>query len=239
MTFVKLLVEHGASLNVVDFHGNTVLSHAVQTSGGKSDILKYLLQLNAPLYQPVVHPHPLIDRFVHQRLIEFGLDVAEFCIDMYYDFTVGGTRFVINSSRHFRQAIIRQIPFNFMYMGCWISDEFVKFFRGKDVMARALDDHGLSKQGIKMLVDAGCDTRSLCKLNRYPRLHPALHADQDFRKLIQKAISTPPTLQQACRLQIRRCLSKGPKFHGDVQSLEIPNAVREYLHLPELMDEQT
>ena len=236
---MKLLVEHGASLNVVDFHGNTVLSHAVQTSGGKSDILKYMLQLNAPLYQPVVHPHPLIDRFVHQRLIEFGLDVAEFCIDMYYDFTVGGTRFVINSSRHFRQAIIRQIPFNFMYMGCWISDEFVKFFRGKDVMARALDDHGLSKQGIKMLVDAGCDTRSLYKLNRYPRLHPALHADQDFRKLIQKAISTPPTLQQACRLQIRRCLSKGPKFRGDVQSLEIPNVVREYLHLPELMDEQT
>ncbi len=237
MTFVRLLVDHGASINATDFYGNTVLSHAVQTSGGKTDILKYLLQLNASLHQPTVHPHPLIDRFIHQRLIEFSLDVAEFCIDVYYDFTVGGTWFVLNSGRHFRQAIVRQIPFNFMYMGCWISDEFVKFFRGKDVMARALDDHGLSKEGIRMLVDAGCGTRSLCKLNRFPRLHPAIHADPDFRALIQKAISTPHSLQQACRLQIRRCLNSGPGFQQEVEALNIPTSMKDYLLFPEL--EQT
>ncbi len=175
-----------------------------------------------------------VARFVHQRLIEFGLDVAEFCIDVYYDFTVGGTRFVLNSGRHFRQAIIRQIPLNFMYMGCWISDEFVRFFRGKDVMARALEDHGLDQRGIRMLIDAGCDTASLSKLNRYPRLHPLVHADPEFRELIRGAISTPPSLQQACRLVLRRRLRSGPRFIRDLQTLRIPAAFKEYLTIPEL-----
>ncbi len=66
-----------------------------------------------------------------QRLLNLGLDVAEFCIDLYYDFTVGGARYILSSGRQFRQAIIRQIPFNFAYMNCWISDEIVKMIRGR------------------------------------------------------------------------------------------------------------
>ena len=135
---MRMLIQAGASLNARDYHGHTVLSHAINKSNGSTDTIRLLLQLNASLLQPRTLPNSfftiILDRMIRlhpQRLLNLGLDVAEFCIDLYYDFTVGGARYILSSGRQFRQAIIRQIPFNFAYMNCWISDEIVKMIRGR------------------------------------------------------------------------------------------------------------
>ncbi len=61
---MALLVETGgASVDAADASGTTVLSHAVQRAAGRSDVLRFLLRHNASLHQPVLHPHPLIDRY--------------------------------------------------------------------------------------------------------------------------------------------------------------------------------
>ena len=93
---------------------------------------------------------------------------------------------------------------------------------------------GPGKQGIQLLIKAGAPTGSLATINRYPRLHPIIHADHIFREELYRVLCMPLTLQQACRGRIRQCLGNGNRLHSDVESLEIPNTLKDYLFIPEL-----
>ena len=96
---------------------------------------------------------------------------------------------------------------------------------------------GPGKQGIQLLIKAGAPMGSLSTINRYPRLHPIIHGDHTFREELYRVLCMPLTLQQACRGRIRQSLGNGNMLHNDVESLEIPSTLKDYLLIPELSED--